>query len=282
MSKMRETAIRIVLLAMLLAATLSGCKSSKKAVATTVSEEKKSCKELVETLVEGAFRYETLTARLNLSLELSGKEVSSRVDMKLVRDSALQLSVQPFLGVEMFRIELSTDSVKIIDRLNKRYLVEGYTHFLDQLQGPNYSTFQSLFTNHLFLLGKTSVNSSDHHRFKLTRTGSQAELAAKGPHETQTIFGVEGETTLRSAQITHEATSYALTWHYDDFQPVGEQVFPMFMQADVTKGKENLGGMTLRYARIRVNEPIRWDSSIPTKYTRVTMDEILRMIKLLN
>lgn len=282
MSKMRETATRIVLLAMLLAATLSGCKSSKKAVATTVSEEKKSCKELVETLVEGAFRYETLTARLNLSLELSGKEVSSRVDMKLVRDSALQLSVQPFLGVEMFRIELSTDSVKIIDRLNKRYLVEGYTHFLDQLQGPNYSTFQSLFTNHFFLLGKTTVSPSDHRRFELTRTGSQAELTAKGPHGTQTIFGVEGETILRSAQITHEATSYALTWRYDDFQPVGEQVFPMFMRADVTKGKENLGGMTLRYARIRVNEPIRWDSSIPTKYTRVTMEEILRMIKLLN
>ena len=35
--------------------------------------------------------------------------------MKMVKDSAFQLSVQPFLGIEIFRIELSRDTIKVVD-----------------------------------------------------------------------------------------------------------------------------------------------------------------------
>ena len=70
---------------------------------------------------EQAFKYETLTARLNVDLNLPGNNMSSRVDLKMVKDSAFQLSVQPFLGIEVFRAEISVDSVKVIDRMKNFY-----------------------------------------------------------------------------------------------------------------------------------------------------------------
>ena len=84
-------------------ALLVGCKSSKKAVEGETVQEK-SRKALFQSLEANAFRYETMTARLNMTLRLPGKELSSRVDLRLARDSALQLSVQPFLGVELFQL----------------------------------------------------------------------------------------------------------------------------------------------------------------------------------
>lgn len=149
-------------------ALLVGCKSSKKAVEGETVQEK-SRKALFQSLEANAFRYETMTARLNMTLRLPGKELSSRVDLRLARDSALQLSVQPFLGVELFRVELTTDSVRILDRVNKRYLVENYANFLAQIQGPNYYNFQALFTNHLFLLGKRAVGPADYRSFEYAR-----------------------------------------------------------------------------------------------------------------
>lgn len=80
--------------------------------------------------------------------------MSSRVDMKMVKDSAFQLSVQPFLGIEIFRIELSRDTIKVVDRMNKRYMIENYSNL--QGQTPiefNFYNLQALFTNHLFIPG---------------------------------------------------------------------------------------------------------------------------------
>ena len=50
----------------------------------------------------------------------------------MVKDSAFQLSVQPFLGIEIFRIELSRDTIKVVDRMNKRYMIENYSNLQGQ------------------------------------------------------------------------------------------------------------------------------------------------------
>ena len=89
---------------------LAGCRSSKQP-ATGIGQGSMSREACFERLEEQMFQFETLSARLNVELRLPEKELSSRVELKLVRDSALQLSVQPFLGIELFRMELTTDSV---------------------------------------------------------------------------------------------------------------------------------------------------------------------------
>ena len=258
-------------------ALLVGCKSSKKAVEGETVQEK-SRKALFQSLEANAFRYETMTARLNMTLRLPGKELSSRVDLRLARDSVLQLSVQPFLGVELFRVELTTDSVRILDRVNKRYLVENYANFLAQIQGPNYYNFQALFTNHLFLLGKRAIGPADYRSFELTQEGASAELVAKGPHGVLSTFGIDRGETIRSTMVADASGDYALRWDYDDFREVGDQLFPMFMSAELMKEGESQGGLDIRYSRIKLDEPVRWDFSIPAKYTRVTMADLLKMI----
>lgn len=55
---------------------------------------------------EHSFQFNTMTARLNAELKTAKNNMSSRVDLKMVRDSAFQLSVQPFLGIEVFRADL--------------------------------------------------------------------------------------------------------------------------------------------------------------------------------
>ena len=67
----------------------------------------KAHNEFFQSVEDQSFQFRTLTARLNVDLDIPGKQMSSRVDMKMVKDSAFQLSVQPFLGIEIFRIELS-------------------------------------------------------------------------------------------------------------------------------------------------------------------------------
>ena len=102
--------------------------------------------------------------------------------MKMVKDSAFQLSVQPFLGIEIFRIELSRDTIKVVDRMNKRYMIENYSNL--QGQTPiefNFYNLQALFTNHLFIPGEQGVSRKHYNRFKLNQEGPVARSRPRMP-----------------------------------------------------------------------------------------------------
>ena len=158
---------------------LTGCKTTKK-VGTVEAGGAKAHNEFFELVQEQAFRYETLTARLNVDLNLPGNSMSSRVDLKMVKDSAFQLSVQPFLGIEVFRAEISVDSVKVIDRMNKRYVADNYANLKGQMPIDfNFYNLQALFTNQLFLPGQQTISPKQYSRFKLKQDGPAAEIQVK-------------------------------------------------------------------------------------------------------
>ena len=124
----------VVFAGIIMLLSLAGCKSSKK-VGTVESSGTKAYNEFFASMQEQEFNFNTLSARLNVDLNLPDKNMSSRVDLKMIKDSVFQLSVQPFLGIEVFRIELSIDSIKVIDRIN--------THFT--------RTYKAIFYNFYYL-----------------------------------------------------------------------------------------------------------------------------------
>ncbi|MDR1879623.1 MAG: DUF4292 domain-containing protein [Tannerellaceae bacterium] len=270
---------RLVAVSGLAACLLSagGCKSSKEAGAPVVSERAKAHNEFFDAMQEKAFRYRTLTARLNMDLTVPGKELSSRVDLKMVKDSAFQLSVQPMLGIELFRIELSTDSVKVIDRLNKRYAIESYGELKGQVALVfNFYNLQALFTNHLFMPGEQEISSRQYNRFQLTQEKSHAKIRIEDAMKLCYTFMADGGEKLLSTHIADESERYALQWAYDDFRPTEEQLFPMAMSAQFLMDGVPEGGIRMRFSRIQPNVPVNMEFSIPAKYKQITFADMVK------
>ena len=197
----RDYFLTFLLCGGLLLSMLTGCKSSKK-VGTVESASVKAHNEFFQSVEDQSFQFRTLTARLNVDLDIPGKQMSSRVDMKMVKDSAFQLSVQPFLGIEIFRIELSRDTIKVVDRMNKRYMIENYSNL--QGQTPiefNFYNLQALFTNHLFIPGEQGVSRKHYNRFKLNQEGPVAEIKTKDAMGLFYTFKADGEEKLLSTYV---------------------------------------------------------------------------------
>lgn len=274
----RNSYIKSAIACFILLLILAGCKSSKK-VGTTETGSAKAHNEFFTLMQEQSFKYETLTARLNVDLKIPGKSVSSRVDLKLVKDSALQLSVQPFLGIEVFRIELTPDSVKVLDRMNKRYVADNYANLKGQTPIEfNFYNLQALFTNHLFLPGHQGIAKKQYNHFKLKQAASQAEIKAKDAMGLLYTFMADGEEKLLSTYISEPSDQYSLQWNYSDFRLAEGQPFPMLMDAQVFADGVSKGGMTLRFSRMQMNVPLKMDFSIPAKYNRITLAQILKSL----
>lgn len=256
----------------------AGCKSSQK-VGTVEGGSAKAHNEFFESMEKQAYQFNTLTARLNVDLKLPGNNMSSRVDLKMVKDSAFQLSVQPFLGIEVFRAEFTVDSVKVIDRMNKRYVAERYADLKGQTPIEfNFYNLQALFTNHLFLPGQQTVDSRQFKRFKLNQDGAKAEIKIKDSLGLLYTFFADGEEKLLSTYISDPSDRYALQWDYSDFRLTEGQTFPMLMDVQVLDGGVSKGGIAFRFSRMQKDVPVNMDFSIPAKYNRITFAQIIKSL----
>lgn len=275
---MKQNIVYIGIIVLISSVFLTGCKTSQK-VSTVEIGRTKEQKEFFDSMMEQAFQFNTLTARLNVDLRIPGKELSSRVDLKMVRDSAFQLSVQPFLGIEMLRIEFTPDSIKVVDRINKRYVAENYEKM--RAETPvvfNFYNLQALFANRIFVPGEQNVPSSEYDRFTLKQEGSTAEIQIKDAMNILYTFMADGEEKLLSTYITDSDKKYALKWEYKDFRIAEGQPFPMLMDVNIFSDTGSPGGITMAFSRIQTNSALNFDFSIPNKYNRITFGEILKSL----
>lgn len=271
--------LRILLMVAVLLSGLSSCKSPKKVGAVTRESSAKMQSEFFEAMEEQAFRFNTMTARINVELKGTEKDMSSRVDLKMVKDSAFQLSFQPFLGIEMFRAEFTTDSVKIIDRMNKRYVAERYEDMKGQMPLElNFYNLQALFTNHIFLPGQQTISKEQFKRFRLIQEGATAELRIKDSFGLLYSFFADGEEKLLSTHITDSSERYALKWDYSDFRVTDGQVFPQLMNINILSHGISQGSVAMRFSHVQTDQPLALELSIPAKYKHITFAQILKSI----
>lgn len=98
---------KIAILFLLTMLLLTSCASRKKTVAPTPPQ-----------------TFEWLTANLDIDAEVNGTSQEMKGQLRMRRDSIVWLNVTATMGVEVLRAKISTDSIWILNRLEKRYLAE--------------------------------------------------------------------------------------------------------------------------------------------------------------
>lgn len=148
---MKKNKLYIGFCLLLVVAMLSSCKT--KQVTTTSSE-----LSVVDYTVAQVQQQQPQFSYLNISkmdivANYGTQQLSFRATVKAVTDSLLVFSVQPLLGVEMFRLEFTPTSFRIIDKWNRKYTDNTYD-FLRYSLGVdvNFNVIQALFFNQLFVV----------------------------------------------------------------------------------------------------------------------------------
>lgn len=257
-----------------------GCKSAKVS-GDAAKVNTKELKEFVASMQRQEPSFQSFSARLNVDLQMGEKAIGSRVELKLVKDSALQLSVQPFLGIEVFRMELTPDSVKVMDRLNKRYMAERYAALKEEWPIDfNFYNLQALFVHQLFLPGEQEVEGVHYDQFRLEREGAITRLHVRDRMDLRYCFEANSDEQLLSTLITEGNARYSLLWKYLglEAQPSVSWQFPLQMQVSFRDEGIRKGGMDVRFSRLQWNKALNMDFSIPAKYKRITFADILKMI----
>ncbi|HRE50129.1 MAG TPA: DUF4292 domain-containing protein [Flavitalea sp.] len=261
----------VFLLALVL---LGACRSTKK-IQHVISSKKDSVVALndgradsiryMKTIYEGALKnrldYQTFSGKVKVVFQGNdGKKSDFNAFFKLQKDSALWISINALLGIEAFRVLITPDSVKVINKLDKvvqlrsvAYLTEiaripfTLTELQDLIIGnPIYldSNLVSYKKNGASSVSVVSIGKLFKHLLTLNES-NYLPLHSK-------LDDID-ESRARTADIT-----------YGDYENKNGVPFSTFRKIAVSE-KSKLD-IEMKYRQYEFNEPLNFPFSIPKNY----------------
>ncbi|MCC6599284.1 MAG: DUF4292 domain-containing protein [Crocinitomicaceae bacterium] len=108
---------------------LSSCRTSKKAIEERDPLRNHSSGYLLKQYEKNEFNYQWLRMKVDVNVKTPNEATGFKANIRMKSDSVIWISVTPLLGIEVFRILITKDSVKYISRIpeNKYYYTGGFS-----------------------------------------------------------------------------------------------------------------------------------------------------------
>jgi hypothetical protein len=270
---------QILIICLLSAVAFTACKPKQRIVYTTSPVEDKAYNELFSDIIASEFHYRTLSAKLNMGMTSGTKSYSSKANLRIIKDEALQISIQPLFGVEMFRLYINPDTLFLLDRMNKRYVLESFSTLKELYPiGFDYYTMQSLFTNALFISGKERIDTDDYSDFSYNRASDQNyHITAKDPGSgIDYSFTVNGDDRITFTHLMQSEKKQYMQWEYHNFMALNNATFPHKMNMTLSSASRNTNAELL-FSDLVTDTPLQLELNVPSNYSKISIDEILKM-----
>ena len=231
--------------------------------------------------IQNVLEYSTLNiSKATFTLAQKQSSFSTNGSIRIKKDSIIIISFQPLLGIEAVRACLTQNTFTLVDRINRRYFSSDFAFLKKQLGVEiNYNIFQSILTNSLFVYDNPDAALAAAllaTAFKEVRMGDLLLLQA-GKKGINQEFTVGDKQQVQSGRLFDE--SYSLEWNYLRFSPLENgHVFPHLVKITVPDGKKR-NQLDILYNKIEVNKNINFQFSVPSAYTKVSWDELLKILQ---
>lgn len=240
----------------------------------------KSTKTLTGLIKKTQFDFKYLSAKFWADYALDGKSQGVNITLKALKDSVLWLSVtDPLLGaVEVARVLITRDSVRFMERINKRYFVGSFDTISKILRTDvDFEMLQSL------LVGRSVAFYEEDERLRSSidkeicqyilatirkrrlRRALDKNLALK--ESAQIIWLDPDKYKIQRVFYTDVETNRTFDAGYSDFQVVDSLSFP-HKAAFSIKAEKNLE-IKLNYSKVINEKDLAFPFTIPTSYERI-------------
>lgn len=139
---------RLILFVMLGVLMFASCKTKRKIamLSTDVPTETNAANAAsIKTFEMNNLDFYTFSGRAKTKIEMDGNIQDVTLNVRIERDKAIWLSVTAILGVEVARVMITPDSVKILNKLQGEYIAKPFTYIYNYTnRGITFTTLQDL------------------------------------------------------------------------------------------------------------------------------------------
>lgn len=266
----------------LLALLFFSCRTRKAATSSATSNDirplkERSVDELLNRLDSNSFKSEWISAKATVTTLEEDNETSFTIHLRSKRDSAIWISITPLLGIEVARVLITTDSVKVLDRLHGKYQASSFEYINRLLQMKvNFEIVQALLNGNFFAYKKSenkfnSVYLEDKYYIlsSLTKHKLKRSLEEKDPNKPviQDCYIDNSNYRITRMTVDDQKINKTLETVYSDFRLTGNAMFPFHSQTNITAEKNFK--ITINYTKVETGEQQEFPFNIPKNYERM-------------
>ncbi len=249
----------------LLMLVVSSCKTTQTVFASPKTTEITGAALIDSSLRHSEFTY--LSAKVNVEYNRNGEVKNFNVRARFKMDSMIWVSIAPAMGIEVMRLCLSPDSVKLLNRMDQTYIASTFDEANEKLGlSEDFNLVQALITGMFAKVHDQSTYSSsivgtDHVLNADPEKSSANDLPKPLTHQA-TISSVNWR-VLKTLLVSTQ-TNESIDASYATFQNIGSFTFPTQMEVNL-KGKGQLN-VRLNWSKVELPASLDFPFSIPEKY----------------
>jgi hypothetical protein len=254
---------------------LSSCKSTRPMMKAPLKEE--GPEYLYSRLKENELRFDWLSAKFDAGYKQKRNSNDFKGQVRIRKDSLIWVSITPALGIELFRMVITTDSVKYVNRFSKEYFVGDYALVSRFLQiHIDFDILQALILGNDFQFYETNSfrASIDNMDYKLSTTGrrkirKEAEVASTDPIVLlQNIWLDPASFKITKVDVKeYLKDNRKLSATYSDFLAVENQLYPSALEFEIQA--EDMIDIKINYSKVSLDDPMTFPFSVPENYKRI-------------
>lgn len=267
---------RLLIAGIVLMVTFSACKTTKTVSTQTVPVKQEKTDEplrLIEAVKNNQPQFTTANVnKMSMELALGDRTVNVSASARIRKDSAIYVSFQVF-GLEVFKTEMTTDSMRVFDKMGRRYYVTDYG-FLSRQFGVDvdFYSLQSLLTAQFFCVGKP-VPSSDGCSLNDSGQGT-SEILFHGPKLEQTTR-ISAQKLITAVLLKAAEKNYTMETTYADYGVVNGVNFPK--EISILAGNDQTKiSCKISILKVEFNTPLKFQPLATEKYSRGDINHMLK------
>jgi len=255
---------------------LASCKPKQEAVKEIKQTVKldSAVENVFAKMQDNQFDFRTVNIKFQAKVESDKNNLSFGGSMRIIKDRVIWISMSAVAGIEAFRLIITPDSVKMINRLNKTYFVGDYQLINELLKTPfDFDMIQALTLGNDFSYYENNI-------FKIVEDANVYRISTPGRKKLKNYVA---NSTDMNKVLVQDMWISPLTWKiirqqikeiskenskllidYSEFKALGDQM--LGHQVDITVEAEQKMKVGVNYEKVTFDEEITVPFVIPESF----------------
>lgn len=228
-----------------------------------------------QSVIDNELEWNDLTISGNMALNL-GSNLSSAIQLRMVKGKSISISIRPVLGIEMGKIFISEDSIIVVDKYHKAFFAESIRQFMGDY--VCLASLQQLLLSRPFIPGKGAI--TDAGMFDSSpcdENGNWRMTPKKQDSRYAYLFDMSGNNVQRFSLSVPQTGSDSYSMEFREYMPASSGFIATELYAEIP--------ISAKIARLRfLFKSVKWDTGaadgiqIPRNAQRLSFSDISNLL----
>jgi len=240
---------------------LNACHASKKAGKKKEEKTVSAAEIMMQKVLENELDAEWLSAHAKIKAKDTKQTQSFNADIRMKKDSIFWINIYPpFLKVSVAQALITKDSIKLLDRIHKKYYVKNISYLEEVVNYPlDFNSLQELILgNNMTVFNETTTLNNADNSCCLNTKEQSLDMALHIDNEAFTI---------KEMCVADSTKNQSISVKMSNYKDLNDKQFAHRRVIDVKT--PDVYHAEIDFSKIKINEPLSFPFKASRKYEKI-------------